>query len=194
MPTLGLIGTYFFGNVVGFNPFSSATDKEIAKFTMAVIFVATGLLPVAFVFLLKLLGFISSIQIPNREERIIPFFLTAALYYAAIYLLSNYWQLPLNPVIYQFMIGATLATIIGMVITSKWKISVHMIGIGGVVGIFTVISKIQERTLLTEVVILLILSGLIGFSRIELKAHNYSQVFAGFILGFTCVVMPLFLH
>lgn len=193
MPTLGLIGTYFFGNITGFNPFSTETDKEIAKFTMVVIFIATGVLPVVFVFVLKLLGFISSIQIPNREERLIPFFVTAAMYYGAIYLLANYWELPLSPIIYQFMIGATLATIVGMIITSKWKISVHMIGIGGVLGIFTVISKVQESILLMEMIALLVLAGLIGFSRIELKAHSYSQVFAGFLLGFGCVIMPLFI-
>ena len=73
-----------------------------------------------------------------------------------IYLLSSKWKIPLDPLIYKFMFGATLAIIIGMLITFNWKISVHMIGIGGVVGIVTVISKTGPDVLLYLLNVLII--------------------------------------
>ena len=191
MPINGLLIAYFWGRIPGFNTFSTALDKNNAFLTFISVFIATGIMPVIISIILKELKLISSLHMPRKEERMLPFLLTGTLYYGVIYLLSSIWNIPLDPLIYKFMFGATLAIIIGMLITFNWKISVHMIGIGGVVGIVTVLSKTGPEVLLYLLSILIIIAGLIGFGRLQLKAHSFSQVIAGFLLGFSCEILIL---
>lgn len=190
MPTNGLLLTYNFGAVSGFNPYSTELDKDIAHLALWSVFIATGILPVLITIVLKKIGIVSSLHMPKKEERMLPFLITGGLYYVVIYLFTSYWQLPLNPLIYQFMFGATLAILIGMMITYKWKISVHMIGVGGVVGILTVLSK-HGDVLIGLLSISIVLAGLIAFGRLQLKAHSIKQVIAGFLLGFSCEMLGL---
>lgn len=190
MPINGLLLTYFFGRVPGFNSYSTDLDKEIAHKALWSVFIATGILPVIFSVILKAMGIVSSLHMPKKEERMLPFLLTGSLYYAVIYLFTSYWKLPLHPLIYQFMFGATLAILIGMMITYRWKISVHMIGIGGVVGITTILSKHGE-VLIGLLSITLFIAGLIAFGRLQLKAHSIKQIIAGFLLGFSCEMLGL---
>ena len=191
MPINGLLIAYFWGRIPGFNPFSTALDKDNAFLTLISVFIATGIMPVIISIILKELKLISSLHMPKKEERMLPFLLTGTLYYGVIYLLASVWNLPINPLIYKFMFSATLAIIIGMLITFNWKISVHMIGIGGVVGIVTVLSKTGPEVLLYLLSILIIIAGLIGFGRLQLKAHSLSQIIAGFLLGFSCEILIL---
>ena len=151
-------------------------------------------MPVIISIILKELKLISSLHMQKKEERMLPFLLTGTLYYGVIYLLDSVWNLPLNPLIYKFMFGATLSIIIGMLITFNWKISVHMIGIGGVVGIATVLSKTGPEVLLYLLSVLIIIAGLIGFGRLQLKAHSLNQIIAGFLLGFSCEILILLIR
>ena len=190
MPINGLMLTYFFGNIPGFNIYSTDLDKDIAHKALWSVFIVTGILPVIFSAVLKIVGVISSLHMPKKEERILPFLLTGSLYYGVIYLFTSYWKLPLHTLIYQFMFGATLAILIGMIITYRWKISAHMIGIGGVVGIITILSKYGE-VLISLLAITIFIAGLIAFGRLQLKAHSIKQIIAGFLLGFSCEMLVL---
>lgn len=184
MPTYGMGMIYLLGKVPGFNIYSSDLDQEVAKFTLLSVFIATGVLPVLVALVLKKLKVVSSLTMPKKEERFLPFLLTGIMYLTLFCLLRFYWILPLDVVIFQIMLGATLATFIGMVITFSWKISVHMIGVGGVVGITTVVSKVTDEVMLLPLIVSIICAGLVGFGRLQLKAHTLEQVVAGFFLGF----------
>ena len=82
------------------------------------------------IFLLKN-GFIKSFQMETKEERRIPFITTAILYFSAYYLI-HHDSIPM--VIKLVLLGATLSVILGLVVNFFWKISAHMIGIGGLTG------------------------------------------------------------
>lgn len=194
MPTNGLIIAYLLGGISGFNPYSIESDKTNAHFVIECVFIATAVIPLVLAIVLKKLNKISSLYMPLKEERMLPFFINGILYYGVIYLFSRYWELPLPIIIYQFMFGATLAIIIGMIITYSWKISIHMIGVGGIVGILIALSKTGNEILFAPLVIAIIISGFVGFGRLQLKAHNTSQLIAGFILGCTCEILSLFVN
>jgi membrane-associated phospholipid phosphatase len=84
------------------------------------------------------------------------------------------------------------ATILGFFITLSWKISIHMIGVGGIAGILTLLSKTSEDILLYPLIITFFCAGLIAFSRLQLNAHNSRQIIVGFCLGFGCEILGLF--
>jgi len=76
---------------------------------------------------------ITSLQMPLRQERIAPLFVTAIFFFLTYYLLKT---LEIAPVLYVYMLGATLLAIIASAITLWWKISLHMIGAGALTGAF----------------------------------------------------------
>jgi hypothetical protein len=81
------------------------------------------------------------------------------------------------------MLGAISAIGLSLIITLRWKISIHMLGIGGLIGAIIGISHRFQFDHSLLLIALILFAGLIGFARLKTKSHNYRQVYAGFILG-----------
>ena len=64
------------------------------------------------------------------------------------------------------------------------KLSAHLTGIGGLVGTLVMLSIKLHTDFLALICVLIVLSGIIGMSRIKLEAHNENEVYLGFLLGF----------
>ena len=74
---------------------------------------------------------------------------------------------------------------ISTIITYFWKISVHAIGISGIIGVLTRIAfSVQSIELLIFLMIGLILSGFVMSARLSLNAHTPKQIYMGFLVGF----------
>ena len=192
MPTNGMILIYFIGGVPGFNSYSTDIDKKTAFLAISILFITTSLLPLLLAIILKKLNYISSLHMPKKEERSLPFIFTCFCYFGAYYLLKHNLELNLNGLIFYFIFFGMFATILGFFITLSWKISIHMIGIGGLAGILTLLSKINNEVLLYPLSITFLVAGLIAFSRLQLGAHNAQQIIAGFCLGFGCEISGIF--
>lgn len=162
-----------------------------AKWMIGVlVFILTGLLPMLLTLLMSRLGIIKSLHMEQREERIWPFVITAMFYYLAYYLMK---QLDLSPVFIIFMLGAFATVVVGLLVSFFWKISVHMIGMGGLLGAFTGLSLKLMIDMPLLIIVLIALSGFTGFARLKLQAHTPMQVLAGFLAGFGIFTL-LFLH
>jgi membrane-associated phospholipid phosphatase len=81
------------------------------------------------------------------------------------------------------MIGAAASVLTALIVNFFWKISAHMIGMGGLCGTLICISIKLQTDMLAFLLIAIIFSGLVGASRILLKAHNPSQIYIGFFVG-----------
>lgn len=154
------------------------------------VFIITGLLPILMSALLTRVGLINSLHLNRREERIWPFILTAIFYYLGYYLLK---QLDLSAVFLLFMLGAFIAVVVGLLITFFWKISIHMIGTGGMIGAFVGLSLKLMMDMPLLIMVMIFLSGLTGFARLKLSEHSPLQVLGGFIAGFAVFIL-LFLQ
>ena len=76
-----------------------------------------------------------------------------------------------------------LASILAFVINLKWKISAHMIGMGGLIGVIIGVSERLTLDLNATLIVLFVMAGFVGFSRLRLNAHNPFQVYLGFLVG-----------
>jgi membrane-associated phospholipid phosphatase len=65
-----------------------------------------------------------------------------------------------------------------------WKISTHSAAIGGVAGALLAFAEIFTFNPTWWLCLVLLVSGMVGTSRMILKQHSLSQVLIGFILGF----------
>lgn len=161
-----------------------------AQLLLIVVALATFIFPLANLFLLKKAGVITSLNLHNRKERLAPA-ISTLLYFGLGYFLIKKGQLP--TVLYSMYIGAVCSAVLAMIISLRWKISLHAIGIGGVVGALYGLFKVHEFVHWPIFIALILITGWVMSARIALDAHTPAQVYAGAALGFTvsllCVVM-----
>lgn len=151
----------------------------------------TFLLPALMIIFLKRIRFIKSLTLDDRSDRLYPIFFTLLFYAANFYFLlriQNY----LPALYYFFLLAALVSLVITMLITTYWKISMHMTGLGGLCGAVILCSiswGIDVRMLLSG---LFVIAGITGSSRLILNAHTLEQVGAGFLAGFLPQIGVLF--
>ncbi len=146
-----------------------------------VMFASTFLMPaLTFILLLKRKE-IHSLEMESRIERNIPYLSTLIFYIAGWYLLN---KLPLPRVFGNIIMGASLAIFIAFLINLRWKISIHMIALGGTAGMLFAFATLFNFQLSVPLILLLIIAGITGTARLMLNAHIPSQVYSGFLLGF----------
>lgn len=151
----------------------------------------TGLMPAAPILLLMKKGEVSDLFISKREQRTMPYLFSFLAYAFWTLFLLRVLKLPMFMV--AIGIGTTLSILLITLINLKWKISAHLSGIGGLAGgIFGVSYRMAYNPLWLFVLVLAI-SALVAYSRIELKAHTPGQTLAGFLLGFISVFLPCLL-
>ena len=164
-----------------FNPYIDLQlPNNIQVIVLTILSVFTILLPLLTAIILQKLGVVKSIYMKTAEERKWPFLLSVLWYYLGFELLTNI-ALPVS--LYLIMIGAITIVLIAHFITLNWKISVHMLGIGGVIGAMIGLSQRFQFNHFYLILFLFFIAGLIGYARLKTKSHNYRQVYGGFILG-----------
>ena len=174
MPTYALLLLFQFTPL--FSGFMSNEQKtQILKLT----FIFTFLLPFFSVIILKKLKVVSSYYMENQEERRWPLLFALGWFYLLLRLLETFHA---HYIIVTLMLGAMLILLISVIISNFWKISLHMLGIGGVLGAFLVIHILFGGNIFL-IITLLFCAGFIGFARVNENAHSLKQVYLGFVVG-----------
>lgn len=145
------------------------------------VFITTYLLPMLFVYLLKKMKMIGSYDMETTEERKFPLlFLTILSYLLGIRLYRTHIVEELSV----FYFGMTLTLLIAyFLLYARFKISLHAIGIGGLIGFLGVLSYTYQLNLIVILAFLFIIAGTILTSRLKLKAHEEKEVYLGFFIG-----------
>ena len=152
---------------------------------------STMVLPLTSIFWLMQKGKVSSLEMSNHKERSLPLFKTVIWMSFGYYLLQN--LLFYTPILKAELLGAILIILLAAIISKFWKISLHLLGIGGVVGVFIAL-QIMHGDFLYLLLLFILLSGLLGVARIKQKAHNYAQVYAGFLVGLSVELITLLVY
>jgi hypothetical protein len=160
---------------------SYSISPQVQRIIVTLVFITTGALPVLTAVLLLQKGIIKSLEMDTISERRIPFITTAVFYTICFYLLK---QLPVPRLLSLMVLGATITIFIAWLLSFRWKVSIHMIGIGGLTGMMFGLSEVLNAGLLAMIIAIVILSGLLGTSRLILEAHTQKQIYFGFLIGF----------
>jgi membrane-associated phospholipid phosphatase len=147
------------------------------------VFAFTFVLPSLNIYLMYKLKRIHSITLSNQNERTFPFIMTAIFYFGLFYL---FFDLRIWETIKIFVFCAGSAILLTALINLKFKISAHMVGIGGLIGMMLSLVILLNYDLMLYIILGVIASGLVGASRLYLKEHTPSQVYLGFLLGVFC--------
>ena len=138
------------------------------------------ILPLLSVFILLLTKKIDSLEMPKKEERFLPILFASIWMILGFYFMKEIFSYA--PIMKSIYLGAIYIMLIALLITKKWKISLHMLAIGGATGVFIMLEFLFGQNLMLLLITILI-SGILGFSRLSLKAHSLNQIYAGFIVG-----------
>ena len=152
---------------------------------------STIVLPLVSIFWLMQKGRVNSLEMSSHKERSLPLFKTAIWMSLGFYLIQN--LLFYTPILKAELLGAILIILIAAIISKFWKISLHLLGIGGVVGIFIAL-QIIHGDFLDLIILFILLSGLLAIVRIKQKAHNYAQIYVGFIVGLSVELITLLVY
>jgi len=148
-------------------------ERPANSLTLAlIILLFATLLPLTMVVILSRRGIIPDIWASERESRVIPF--TGAI---ISYLLGAATLVAARSptAITSLMLCYVGNTVVMMLISLRWKISVHASGIAGP-------STALVYLLGTMAAPLLLLIPLVGWARLKLKAHTIAQVAIGALL------------
>jgi len=174
MPVLGAIIIFQISHLAML-PFESK------KAILSLIAIITVFFPLAIVPILYFQKIITGITISNQRERLIPMFLTSIFYYFGYHILHRY-SAPLF--LQQYMLAVFICVLVASLINIKWKISLHMIGIGGLIGLLSALSHLFTMPVNWILMTAILLAGIIGSVRLILNEHNPPQIYTGFIMGY----------
>jgi hypothetical protein len=168
--------------------FAGLSPGEKAR-NMASISFNTVLFPGITVLLLKGLNFIQSIFLRTQKDRIIPYIASGTFYFWTFWVLKNQ-QYP--PLMISFMLGVFINAYAALLVNIYMKISMHAIGMGGVLGFFLIIMKTNSMLMTWPLSAALLLTGLVCTARMVVSDHKPREIYAGLALGIACQVVASF--
>ena len=135
---------------------------------------------------------------PKKEERIAPYLIIGMFYIGlAVFFIKSPSIIP--EVLSIAFLGATIGLWILFVLNLFVKISAHTVGIGGLLGMVVIGTfQFEYKQFMLELgplgmisvdmntilMISIFIAGLVGSSRLILKAHTKHEVYLGYFIGF----------
>jgi hypothetical protein len=153
------------------------------------VFVMTVLFPLTSAVFLQRGGLVNDLMMTTRRERI-PTYLLSLFYYGMTYWLLR--RTDQHESVFAMFTGAMLVLVLVTAITFRWRISIHMAGIGGLVGALTGLFALHGSFSISVIAAVIIVAGLLGSARMADSDHTPAQLGAGAGLGFGIVFLCVF--
>jgi hypothetical protein len=160
--------------------FSFGIPLRLKFVLIGVTLLTTLLFPLAITLLLLRIKVISSVFMEKREERVYPILAVAVFYYITYYLLRG---VHVATIFSFYMLGATLLAVCSLVISFYSKISLHMIAMGSLIGLFVGLTLNFGLNFNLQILAGILLSGVVGYARLKSNAHQPAEIYSGFLMG-----------
>ena len=186
---------YFLYRAINPYLFISPDSKASGLITMSVISLSV-VFPLLCILLMKRLGLIPDINMQNNKDRVGPIIATGLFY---LWLYVNIKDNDLVPDIFTYyLLGVIIALFTAFFINNFTKISLHAIGISSIVVALCflkfafdyndfVLKFSPDQVYIVSIDLLIIvailIAGLVGSSRMFLKAHSLDQIYGGYCVG-----------
>jgi hypothetical protein len=183
LPALSILVLFNSGSYIDFLPY------QAKKIILLIVIVSTFILPLTFVPFYIFQNIIKSIQMENHKERLIPFFISFCLYLFCYYLLH---RIGTPFIINKLILAGATSILVLFLLSINWKISAHMVGIGGFTGALIALSLLLKVNMQYYIIASVLVSGIIGYARLSLQAHSPKQIYIGWFTGLLVSFIILF--
>lgn len=160
-----------------------ARPDNLRAFTL---FVAglTFLLPTINLLFFRFFGQIHSVTIPNRADRLRPFFIITLLYSFCTFLFYQKLNMRLSDNFFKLLLILNALVLVAWLLTFFMKISIHSMASSAVPVIFAILSRFAEESqLFIPLLVSIVLAGLVMSARLQLQAHSLKEVLWGGAAG-----------
>ncbi len=154
-------------------------------FIIALVYFFTVFVPTLGITTFRMFKKWTRLELSHREHRHMPY-VVALLSYATCLVIMT--KMNMAMFFRGVVMSALICQIICITINAWWKVSTHMVGMGGLVGALNAFSVLFFYNPMWPFCALLLLSGALGTSRIILRQHSLAQVLVGFGIGYICTM------
>lgn len=163
------------------NPFTFP-DEGLNIMMLLRVALLTFFFPSITLLLLSALKFIKSVEVYDRQERIIPYITSGFFYIWAFYV---FYKEGFYPQITFILLGSTIAVFLNFMINILvLKVSMHASGAGGMVATIMILLPYAYYNSLPLFLITIVIAGCIGAARLVLNKHTEREVYLGYLTGF----------
>jgi hypothetical protein len=173
---------YFVWFLLFIHPLAFIGFSSVQKFqTLVIVGINLTIFPLVSVLLLKALGFIESIYLKTQKDRIIPYIACGIFFFWAFTVFKEQTKYPIVLVV--FILGIFLASSAALLANIYFKVSMHAIGMGGLLGIFAVLLYNNNLSMAWPLALVLIISGMVCTARLLLNTHTPKDIYVGLLIG-----------
>lgn len=185
MPTLGLLlilnsGTYL-----------SLFDPAVKRAILFVMALGTLIFPLLLIPVLYYRNLITTLQDATKEEKLIPHMIVLILY---VITFVYFVRLPVSKLIQAYALSVTILLFLVLLVSLKFKICSHMTALGGITGLILSLILLFETPLEGILMISFLAAGLTGTARLSLGIQRSSEIYSGYLLGMTVVLITLLVY
>ncbi len=173
----------FYGLIILFNSglYISLLSPELRKWIYIIVGINTVVIPLSLTPVYLNRKIIESIKMDSAQERVIPLVVSTFLFYFTYFLLTKY-KAP--DILRIYILAGAISLFVALVISWKWKISLHMLAQGALTGVLMALALRFGLNLSLYLIVTVLISGFTGYARLKLNAHNPLQIYIGYSLGF----------
>lgn len=163
-----------------FSGFSEAAKRQV----MLIIFLNLVFFPLFSVLLLKAVGFIDSIFLKTQKDRIIPYIACGIFFFWGYTIFKEQDNYP--TIIASFIFGIFLASSAALLANIYYKVSMHAIGVGGLIGLFFIIANTNTMLMSWPLSAAILIGGLVCTARLLVSDHSQKEIYSGLFIGLLC--------
>lgn len=138
--------------------------------------------PLIVVLLLRGLGFSRSVLLQTQRERIVPYMASITFFFWTWLVYHNLPDVPLE--LSDMCFGIFLAASAGMLLNSFFKISMHAIGVGGMMGLVVVLLRTGHMQSALPIGAAILITGAVCTARLADSDHRGFDIVSGLLVGF----------
>lgn len=155
--------------------------QQVIQAKILAIAILTIFIPIVFFFLLKTLKKTSSLFLSEVQERRWPLLFSAFVDLLILKFILDYFD---YPELYFFFLGIFTSTMAALLmVLLRTKISLHMLGLGGITTFLILLSVHFQLNLVFTISFMIAIIGLTASSRLHYKAHSMAELLLGLLLG-----------
>ncbi len=183
IPLYGLLIIYSSPTLLSFIP------SQLKRMIFILVLTNNVILPLALATILYVRGAITTFNARDRNERVILLTFALMMYTLTAYLLLR-MQVP--NLFRAYFISVAVVTLITLLITTFYRISLHAAGIGGLLVLIIFMIVLYDISTVWQLTSVLIVGGSVMSSRIWLDDHTPSEVWTGLAAGAAVMALSLF--
>ncbi len=168
--------------------FLSRLPDSVKNYLAWVVVLYAAIVPMLSIAFMRGLGLLKNFGLHSQRSRLLPLLVGAISYLLCAITLSD---VAVATVVRKFVLAAACCEVLALIVTPFWKISLHLICMGGVTAMFTLLSVAGAGQHFWALVTTILLSGALASARLHLGAHKPSQVAAGYFGGFVVAMLAI---